>query len=81
MTDKAHVERADWLKSLKFGDVVMFNRAGKTGKLMKIRIIDDLRICLIGADNPKGDLAKGEVVFHDFGKGPLGETITPANFK
>lgn len=78
MTDEAPIERAEWLKSLKFGDVVMFSRASVAGKLMKIRIIDDLRICLIGADNPKGDLASGEVVFRNSGEGPFGRIITPA---
>ena len=78
MIESTSVDRATWLNSLKYGDVVMFNRAGHTGKLMKIRIIDDFRICLIDADTPKGDLARGETVFRDFGEGPFGETITPA---
>mgnify|MGYP000844047718 CR=1 FL=1 len=77
MTDESPIDRAEWLKSLKYGDVVMFNHAGKVAKPMKIRVIDDLRICLIDANNPKGDLANGEVVFRDFGEGPFGETITP----
>lgn len=71
------IDRTEWLKSLKYGDIVTFNRVGKTDKLMKIRVIDDLRICLIDANNPKGDLANGEAVFRDFGEGPFGETITP----
>lgn len=77
MIEESPIDRAEWLKSLKYGDIVMFNRAGKADKLMKIRVIDDLRICLIDADNPKGDLANGEAVFRDFGEGPFGETITP----
>ena len=49
MTDESPIDRAEWLKSLKYGDVVMFNQTGKVAKPMKIRIIDDLRICLIDA--------------------------------
>lgn len=68
--------REKWLDSLKPGDKVLFSRRGKE-KVMQVRMIMEGKIFLVDEDNPKMDLAKGEVVWQDTGHAPFGERIEP----
>jgi len=73
------MERQAWLKNLKFGDVVLLTRPKKAPQEMFIRLIDENRIFMVPAYDPKSDLAYGEVVWQDHGEGPFGEMIHPVN--
>jgi len=70
-------DRQDWLQALKIGDRVLLTRPRKAPQDMVIRVIDGRHICMVAADNPKDDLAHGEVVWLDGGEGPFGEMIHP----
>lgn len=69
--------REDWLNNLKVGDEVVFIRNNERPRELLIRVIDEGHICMVEADNPKSDLALGEVVWLDHGEGPFGERIEP----
>ena len=71
------MNRQEWLNQLKAGDKVNFLREDKEPREMLIRIADDERIFMVDASTPKSDLAKGEVVWREFGGGPFGERIEP----
>jgi hypothetical protein len=71
------MNRKNWLQSLKPGDRVVLTRPRKAPQDMIIRLIDDLHVCMVDANNPRADLAHGEVVWLEHGEGPYGETIYP----
>ena len=71
------MNRKTWLQSLRIGDRVLLTRPRKAPQDMLIRLVDDRHICMVAADNPKSDLAHGEVVWLDGGEGPFGEKIYP----
>jgi hypothetical protein len=71
------MDRKIWLKSLRAGDRVLLTRPRKAPQDMIVRLIDERHICMVAADNPKSDLAHGEVVWLEGGEGPYGEVIHP----
>ena len=68
--------REKWLDSLKPGDKVIFTW-NKKEKVMQVRMVREEKIFLVDENNPKMDLAKGEVVWQDTGDAPFGERIDP----
>ena len=68
--------REKWLDSLKQGDKVIFTWHKKE-KIMQVRMIKEGKIFLVDENNPKMDLAKGEVVWQETGDAPFGERIEP----
>ena len=71
------MDRKSWLQSLRVGDRVLLTRPRKAPQDMLIRVLDDRHICMVAAENPRSDLACGEVVWLEGGEGPYGETIYP----
>ena len=71
------MNRQEWLFKLKIGDKVNFLREDKEPREMLIRIADDERLFMVDASTPKSDLAKGEVIWREYGEGPFGERIEP----
>jgi hypothetical protein len=71
------MNRKNWLQSLKPGDRVLLTRPRKAPQDMIIRLLDDRHICMVDANNPRADLAHGEVVWLEHGEGPYGEMIHP----
>ena len=71
------MNRTEWLLSLKAGDRVLLTRPRKAPQDMLIRLIDQRHICMVATENPRSDLAFGEVVWLEGGEGPYGETIYP----
>lgn len=68
--------REKWLDSLKPGDKVIFTWHKKE-KVMQVRMVREEKIFLVDENNPKMDLAKGEVVWQETGDAPFGERIDP----
>ena len=71
------MDRQTWLNSLRVGDRVLLTRPRKAPQDMLIRLIDDRHVCMVAAENPRSDLAFGEVVWLEGGEGPYGEMIHP----
>ena len=76
MYSPRNTPREKWLDSLKQGDKVLFSRRGKE-KVMQVRMVKEEKIFLVDENNPKMDLAKGEVVWQETGDAPFGERIEP----
>jgi hypothetical protein len=75
------MNRSDWLGSLKIGDRVYMTRPRKETRVMIVRMIDARHVFMTDARDPKGDLARGEMVWLEGGEGPYGEKIYPLDRK